>query len=177
MMPSQPDLITHLPTLRRYALVLARNADAAEDLVQEALLRAMEGSHTWKPGREERPWLLSILHNVHVSRQRRRAVEAAVAQDAERAPPAAISAPQPEQVHFSQTMAALMQLPDEQREVLVLVAIEGLSYKDAADILGWPVGTLMSRLGRAREVLRAASGRDASASGQDASRPSLRVVR
>ena len=107
MMPSQPDIITHLPTLRRYALVLARNADGAEDLVQEALLRAMEGSHTWKPGREVRPWLLSILHNVHVSRQRRRAVEAAVAQDAGLAPLTAFPAPQPERVHFNQWTSPL----------------------------------------------------------------------
>ena len=74
-------------------------------------------------------------------------------------------------------MTALMRLPEEQREVLVLIAIDGLSYKDAADVLGLPIGTLMSRLARARQALREATGRDKTSSEQAAVSPTLRLVR
>ena len=77
----QPDVEPHLGVLRRYALVLTRSGDEAEDLVQEALVRAMAAAHTWRPSREVRPWLLAILHNVHVSRRRRQQVEAAWARE------------------------------------------------------------------------------------------------
>jgi RNA polymerase sigma-70 factor (ECF subfamily) len=172
-MPTGPDIRPHLPALRRYALALARDPDRAEDLVQEALLRALAGARTWRPGRAPLPWLLAILHNAHVSRGRRRALEAAAAEEAARRGPAAVAAPQPERVHLGQTVAALMRLPEEQRAALVLTAVEGLSYKDAAEVLGVPVGTLMSRLGRGREALRAATGRE---EGRAPARPALRVV-
>jgi RNA polymerase sigma-70 factor, ECF subfamily len=172
------DIPPHLGVLRRYALVLTRDPDQAEDLVQEALVRAMAAAHTWCPGREVRPWLLSIMHNAHVSRQRRRRVEAAAARELAWTAPRAVAAGQADRVHLGRTMAALMTLPEEQREVLVLVALEGLSYRDAAEILGIPVGTLMSRLGRARGALRAATGHGHQPT-PDASSPSppLRVVR
>jgi RNA polymerase sigma-70 factor (ECF subfamily) len=175
-MPTSAAIRSHLPTLKRYALVLTREPDQAQDLVQETLLRALAGARTWSPGREPLPWLLAILHNAHVSRQRRRSVETAAEQVA-RLAPAALAAPQPERVHFNQTMTALMRLPEEQREVLVLIAIDGLSYKDAADVLGLPIGTLMSRLARARQALREATGRDKTSSEQAAVHPTLRLVR
>ena len=79
---SQPlEVEPHLGVLRRYALVLTRSADQAEDLVQETLVRAMAAAHTWRPGHDMRPWLLSILHNAHVSRRRRQQVEAATARE------------------------------------------------------------------------------------------------
>jgi RNA polymerase sigma-70 factor (ECF subfamily) len=169
----QFDVEPHLGVLRRYALVLTRSSDEAEDLVQEALLRAIVGAATWQPARGLRPWLLSIVHNTHVSRRRRQQVEQAARGEltgAEAVTPAA----QFRRVELAQTMAALMRLPEDQREVLVLVAIEGLAYKDAAEILDLPLGTLMSRLARAREALRRAVGQ-----GDDAGRerPGLRVVR
>ena len=158
--------------------MLTRSFDQAEDLVQEALLRAVAGARTWRPGHEVRPWLLAILHNTHVSRQRRRSVEAAVAEQASWVTPTVLAPPQLERVHLSQTMAALMELPEEQREILILVAVEGLSYQDAAAILEIPIGTLMSRLARAREALRAATGRGEAPSAKPAAtRPSLRLVR
>lgn len=172
-----PDITAHLPTLRRYALVLTRNVDQAEDLVQETLLRALAGARTWRPGHSVQPWLLAILHNTHVSRQRRRSIEAAVVEQAEWISPAAVPPPQIEQVHFNQTMTALMSLPEEQREVLILAAIEGLSYRDAAEILQIPMGTLMSRLARAREALRAATGRGEGSAPEPTVRPALRLVR
>jgi RNA polymerase sigma-70 factor (ECF subfamily) len=176
-MPATPDIRTHLPALRRYALVLTRDPDQAQDLVQEALLRALAGASTWSPKRALLPWLLAILHNTHVSRQRRRSVETEFAEQTARLSPAIIGPPQLERVHFAQTMTALMQLPEEQREVLVLTAIEGLSYKDAADVLGLPIGTLMSRLRRAREALRTASGRDEPSTERTTTRRALRLVR
>lgn len=169
------DIPPHLGVLRRYALVLTRDADEAEDLVQEALLKAIGAAHTWQPGRPVRPWLLAILHNAHVSRRRRRQVEAACAGELAQALPRSVPAAQPGRVELGRTMEALLTLPDEQREVLVLVALEGLAYKDAAELLGIPLGTLMSRLGRAREALRAAVGEGREAPARPAA--GLRVVR
>ena len=174
--PAQLDIPAHLGVLRRYALVLTRDRDEAEDLVQEALLRAIGAAHTWQPGRPVRPWLLTILHNTHVSRRRRRQVEAAVSGNlADILPPATMPADQPGRVELGRTLQALLSLPEEQREVLLLVAVEGLAYKEAAELLGIPLGTLMSRLGRARAALRLATGQGAAPGGRDG--PVLRVVR
>jgi RNA polymerase sigma-70 factor, ECF subfamily len=167
------DVEPHLGVLRRYALVLTRNPDEAEDLVQDALVRAIAGASTWRPGTDLRPWLLSILHNTHVSRRRRKQVEAAGARrlavdTSSSSPPAQLA-----HVQLGQTMAALMTLPDDQREVLTLVALDGLSYKQAAEILDLPIGTLMSRLARARDALRRAIEGGAA---DDGERPALRVV-
>ena len=168
------DVEPHLGILRRYALVLTRSADEAEDLVQEALLRAIAGAASWQPARGLRPWLLSIVHNTHVSRRRRREVELAARGELAQAEMPVVPAAQLQRVELAQTMAALMRLPEDQREVLVLVAIEGLAYKDAAEILDLPLGTLMSRLARARAALRRAVGQD---DGAGHERPVLRVVR
>lgn len=174
--PSDLDIPAHLGVLRRYALVLTRDPDEAEDLVQEALLRAVASARTWEPGRPVRPWLLAIVHNQHVSRRRRRQVEAACTVELEEQAPKAVPAAQPHRIQLNRTMQALMSLPEEQREVLVLVALEGLSYKEAAELLGIPLGTLVSRLGRARAALRVAVGEGRTAEAAP-SPPNLRVVR
>lgn len=169
------ELSKHLGVLRRYALVLTRDSERAEDLVQEAVLRALEGADTYRESGDLRKWLLAIVHNAHVSRCRRQKTERE-AEGAMAAQSAGVHAPpQTDSVDLGQTMKALMTLPDEQREVLVLVAIEGLSYRDAAECLDIPLGTLMSRLARARTALRAATGR--SAATEKAPGPNLRVVR
>jgi len=147
----------HLAVLRRYALVLTRDRTQAEDLVQEALLRALAGEHGRDPARHIRPWLLSIVHNTHVSRRRRATLESTVAKDLEAVATATVPAGQATRLELKRTIAALLELPEPQREALVLVAVEGMSYKEAADILNIPVGTLMSRLARGREALRATS--------------------
>ena len=170
----QVDVEPHLGVLRRYALVLTRSSDEAEDLVQAALVRAIAGAASFRQERGLRAWLLSIVHNTHVSRRRRRQVEAAAVGELARAEGTPLAAPQLHRVELAQTMAALMRLPEDQREVLVLVAIEGLSYRDAAEILSLPMGTLMSRLARAREALRRAVGHGDAAARE---RPALRVVR
>ena len=167
------DVEPHLGVLRRYALVLTRDADRAEDLVQEALVRAIAGAATWRAEQGLRPWLLSIVHNTHVSRRRRALVEAAGARELAAAAVPAAPATQQDRVELGQTMKALLSLPEDQREAIVLVAIDGLSYKDAAEILGLPLGTLMSRLARAREALR----RAVAGGYESGERPALRVVR
>jgi RNA polymerase sigma-70 factor (ECF subfamily) len=177
--PTGRDIAAEIGALRRYALVLTRDRDAAEDLVQESLARAIAGVRTWRPGNDLRRWLLAIVHNTHVSWRRRGRTEAAALEQAGWLAEGAAPAGQPERVHLGETVAALMALPEEQREALVLVAFDGVSYRDAADILGVPTGTLMSRLARGREALRAATGRGAgtAAEGPPRSRPSrLRVV-
>lgn len=148
------DVIGQLATLRRYARSLVKNSDDAEDLVHDALLRAYERKKTFRHGANLRNWLLSILHNVHIDRLRktrslnRRHDEAAV--EAEQSLPAA----QDHVVRLQQVRDAFYGLPEEQREALHLVAIEDLSYQEAANALDIPVGTLMSRISRARAQLR-----------------------
>ena len=147
------DVIGLLGPLRRYARSLTRDETQAEDLVQDTLVRAYERRGSFRPGGNLRGWLLSILHNTFIDHRRRHMAEfrrleqaAAVAETA--APPE-----QESRVRLQQVQAAFLSLPDEQRAALHLVAIEGLSYQEAANALKIPVGTLMSRLGRARAAL------------------------
>lgn len=149
------DVLAQLSSLRRYARSLVRNADDAEDLVHDALVRAYERKSTFRRGANLRSWLLSILHNAHVDRLRhkrsmdRRHDGAAVEMEQ------ALPADQEHVVRLSQVREAFFSLPEEQRVALHLVAIEDMSYQEAAATLGIPVGTLMSRISRARAQLRA----------------------
>jgi RNA polymerase sigma-70 factor (ECF subfamily) len=149
------DVVGQLTALRRYALALTRDEAAAEDLVHDTLLRAYEGRQTFQPGGDLRPWLLSILHNTFVGSWRSRKAELIrlerAAEVAERNHPGL--APEAA-VRLGQIHRAFAALPDEQRAALHLVAVEGLSYQDAAAALNLPLGTLMSRIGRARSALR-----------------------
>ena len=148
------DVIGQLAALRRYARSLVRNSDDAEDLVHDALVRAYEKKQSFRRGGNLRTWLLSIMHNAHIDRVRqnrslaRRHDEAAVEADQ------SIEAGQEHAVRLQQVRDAFFKLQEEQREALHLVAIEDLSYQEAANALGIPVGTLMSRISRARAQLR-----------------------
>jgi RNA polymerase sigma-70 factor (ECF subfamily) len=148
------DVLGQLGSLTRYARSLVRNADEAEDLVHDALVKAYERKSSFRRGANLRTWLLSILHNAHIDRLRqtrslnRRHEEAAVEFDQ------ALPASQDHAVRLKQVREAFFNLPEEQREALHLVAIEDLSYQEAASALGIPVGTLMSRIARARASLR-----------------------
>ena len=148
------NVIGQLAALRRYARSLVRNPDEAEDLVHDALVRALERKSTFRSGGSIRNWLMSILHNTHIDRLRReRAInrrENAVADLVDTVAPAG----QEHSVRLAQVREAFLALPEDQREALHLVAIEELSYQEAADVLNIPVGTLMSRLGRGRAALR-----------------------
>lgn len=140
--------------MKRYALALTRDEVSADDLVQSALLRAIEGRASFQGGRSLKTWLLSILHNTFVSDHRRRVAEHvrdanfAELQTSEAGPE------QEHAVYLRQIATRFVALPDEQRAALHLVAVEGLSYQEAADALGVPVGTIMSRLSRGRAALR-----------------------
>ncbi|MGV2072808.1 MULTISPECIES: sigma-70 family RNA polymerase sigma factor [Rhizobium/Agrobacterium group] len=148
------DVIGQLAALRRYALSLVRNADEAEDLVNDALVRAYEHQSSFRRGGNIRQWLFSILHNTHVdSLRRRRSAARRDAQAADLVDPV-VGAEQEHVVRLAQVRRAFLDLPEEQRQALHLVAIEELSYQEAAEVLDIPMGTLMSRLSRARARLR-----------------------
>ena len=157
MNPLKPrfDVLGQIGALRRYARSLTRDANDAEDLVHDALVRAYERRASFKAGGNMRAWLLSILHNAFVDGLRSRKSEAARSVESARMMERALAAPQEHSVRLSQVRDAFMDLPEEQRAALHLVAIEGLSYQEAADALDIPLGTLMSRIGRARAALRA----------------------
>jgi RNA polymerase sigma-70 factor (ECF subfamily) len=154
-----PDLVAALPRLRRYARVLTGDLSRADDLVQDTLARAWEKRQLWQAGSDLRAWLFTIMHNVHVNqfsiRQRRQA-ESSIDGD-ETAPGGweiPVRATQSDRIELVEVLAQIGRLPVEQREVLILAAVEELRYEDIARVQGVPIGTVMSRLNRAREKLR-----------------------
>ena len=151
-----------IPGLRRYARGLVRDTDAADDLVQDTLERAIS---RWGQQRgEARPWVYAILHNLAVSRGRRLARRGPHLEFGD-APEAALAEPplQEGAVRQADLLRAVADLAEEQRAVLLLVSVEGLGYAEAAEVLGVPLGTVMSRLSRARDRLRRAMEADAPA--------------
>jgi RNA polymerase sigma factor (sigma-70 family) len=142
-------LLACIPRLRRYARALLGERAAADDLVQDTLERGWRKLSSWRPGSDMRAWLFGIMHNLHVD-QLRRAVPPSVELDEDT--PAFV--PQADPLELRDMEAALKTLPAEQRAVLLLIALEQLTYEEAAATLGIPLGTVMSRLSRARERLR-----------------------
>src|SRR4249919_3339233 len=154
-MPAFHDLIEEqIPRLRRYARALTRNPERADDLVQDTLLRALAKEHLWQPDTNLRAWLFTLMHNQHVNDVRRRARNgSAVDLDSiSNALPATTDPTASRQLH--ELERALGQIADEQRQALLLVGMEGMSYEEAAAILNVPVGTVRSRLSRGRDSLR-----------------------
>ncbi len=147
------NVIGQLAALRRYARSLVRNPDEAEDLVHDALVRALERKSTFRSGSSIRNWLMSIVHNTHIDRLRRNRAAARREEAALEVADIAAPAVQEYSVRLAQVRDAFLALPEDQREALHLVAIEELSYQEAADVLNIPVGTLMSRVSRARARL------------------------
>jgi len=148
------NVIDELPALRRYALSLTRHPVDAEDLVHDALVRAIERHSTFRTDGNPRAWLMTIVHNLYVDR--RRSGASAASRDREFAVSTAdtLAPNQLDSVRLAQVRRAFDLLPDEQREAMHLVTIEGLSYEEAASVLGVPAGTVMSRISRGREALR-----------------------
>lgn len=149
-------MVAHLPRLRRFALSLTGNRADADDLVQDTVERALINLHRWERGTRLDSWMFRIAQNLFIdgtrTKKRRRAVvseslEAAgnVSVDGVRAAESKIA--------FTDLCRALGELPQEQRSAVALVLIDGMSYRDAAEVLGVPIGTLTSRLSRARETL------------------------
>ncbi|MGY6696320.1 MAG: sigma-70 family RNA polymerase sigma factor [Roseinatronobacter sp.] len=145
------ELHLHVKSLRRYALVLTRNSVAADDLVQETLVKAIAKADTWQPGSDLRPWLFRIMHNTHIS-DLRRAKHRAVTGD--ELPEPVANDCQHTSLELKQVLSALDHLPEAQRHPIILIALREMSYAEAARSLGVPLGTFMSRLGRGREALR-----------------------
>jgi RNA polymerase sigma-70 factor, ECF subfamily len=169
------DVLDQLGALRRYAMSLVRSPDEAEDLVQDALVRAYEKQGTFRTGGNLRTWLMSIVHNAHVDRLRRGRSRAARENVVASLAPEVMAAPQDVSLRLKQLQVAFFALPEDQRAALHLVAIEDLSYQEAADALGVPVGTLMSRVSRARARLRAFED-EATGRSDTPSSPHLKLV-
>lgn len=153
--PASTSLVGHIPDLRRYARALTGDAWAADDLVQDTLERACERWQLWAAGSDLRAWLFTLMHNLFVDGARR-----ALRQQASQHVDVADVAHElvgpggaPEQALDLQR--CLLRLPPEQREVLLLVTLQDLGYEEVARITGVPIGTVMSRLSRGRERLRA----------------------
>jgi len=140
--------------MRRYARSLTRDRDDADDVVQDALVRAIERQATYQQGRDRRRWLLAIVHNVFISGTRREAAEARRNDRFAETQVAHSEAPQELHARLAEIARSFAALPDHHRAVLHLTAIEGLSYQECADVLGVPTGTIMSRIARARAALR-----------------------
>lgn len=145
------DVAAQAPALKRYALALTRDGDVAEDLVQDTLARAMSREHLWHGG-SLRAWLFTILTNLDRNRRRSLAVRPSTDEFEDRH----FAVPPSDPMVRRAIENGVASLPADQREVLLLVALEGLSYREVADVQDVPIGTVMSRLSRARSALRAA---------------------
>jgi len=147
-----------IPRLRRYARALTRDINAADDLVQDCLTRALSKVHLWQTGTDLRAWLFTILHNQYVNHVRR-AVREGSAVGLSDSEPLLTSAPnQGKRLELRDLERAIAKLPEEQRSVLLLVGLEGMRYEEVAAVLDVPVGTIRSRLSRGREMLRQLMG-------------------
>lgn len=156
----EDELTTLLPRLRRFAHGLSRNPADADDLTQLTIERALRSREQWQPGTRLDAWAYRIMRNLWIdtarSRARKEKLEAAP-EDAESVgedPRDAIHA----SIDLKRIMEAMNRLPDEQREVVALILIEGLGYREAAELLGLPIGTISSRLVRGRTALLALVG-------------------
>ncbi len=148
-------LVAALPKLRRYAMSLCRRGDVADDLVQTAVERAVAARARFDPRTPVDPWLFRILRNAWIDMSRRRASRGAEIDIADAPQAATVDGPRVTEatLMLRKTEEAMLSLPVEQREVIHLVCFEDLSYAEAAEVLGVPVGTVMSRLARGRIAL------------------------
>jgi RNA polymerase sigma-70 factor, ECF subfamily len=150
----------HIPSLRRYARALARDVVWADDLVQECLTRALSKLDLWRDGTDLRAWLFTILHNQYVNHVRRSIRIGATSEFDEAAPRLSQPANQEKSLELRDLDRALGLLSADQRAVILLIGLEGLSYAEVGAMLGIPVGTVRSRLSRGRLVLRELMGVD-----------------
>jgi RNA polymerase sigma-70 factor, ECF subfamily len=175
MVVEAASLEAHIPGLRRFARALVRgDRERADDLVQDSLERALSRWHLRRAEGDLRGWLFTILYNRFVSeqqRQRRRGVHNELTEAIEAELPQ-LKGGQDEAIEHRDLLRAFAALPEEQRAVLLLVAIEDLSYEQAARVMGVPIGTVMSRLSRGRERLRQLMER-----GSDGPAPAARNAR
>jgi RNA polymerase sigma-70 factor (ECF subfamily) len=151
-------IITHIPHLRRYARALTGNHALSEDLVQDTLERAWRRIALWRPGSDLRAWLFTIMHNLYVN-QLKAGARGLGRNTARGELDLPVSPAQEDRLELRDLHKALQRLPHEQREVVLLIGLEQMSYDEAAKVLGVPIGTVMSRLSRGREQLRSMMNR------------------
>jgi RNA polymerase sigma-70 factor (ECF subfamily) len=151
-------IIEHVPHLRRYARALTGDVASADDLVQDTIERGWKRMALWRPGSNLRAWLFTIMHNLYVNQRKagHRSISLAPEHPAY---DASTAAPLDQQLELIDLNRALQRLPAEQREVVLLIGLEQMSYVEAAKVLGVPIGTVMSRLSRGREQLRSLMSR------------------
>ena len=154
----QPELLAAIPRLRRYARVLTGDATRADDLVQDTLARAWEKRRLWQAGTDLRAWLFTVMHNVYVNQLALLRRDAAnISLDADTSGLAwqlPVRGNQVDRVELLEVVAQMGRLSSDQREVLLLAAVEEMRYEEIAAVLSVPIGTVMSRLSRARDKLR-----------------------
>jgi RNA polymerase sigma-70 factor (ECF subfamily) len=158
-------IIEHVPHLRRYARALTGDLASAEDLVQDTIERGWKRMGLWRPGSNLRAWLFTIMHNLYVNQLKAGHLRTSTGAE-QHAHDVSVPPPQENQLELIDLNRALQRLPHEQREVVLLIGLEQLSYSEAAKILGVPIGTVMSRLSRGREQLRAIMNRATTTSAQ-----------
>jgi RNA polymerase sigma-70 factor (ECF subfamily) len=152
------DLENEIPRLRRYARALTRDTIRADDLVQETLARALRKEHLWQPGTDLRAWLFTMMHNLNVN-EVRRAVRDQTSVDIDDCSRILVATADPTgSRQLNELDRAIARLPEDQRQIILLVGLEGMSYEDVAAILNIPIGTVRSRLSRGRELLRKIMG-------------------
>ena len=150
------DLVQYLPRLRRFALTLTRNADDGDDLVQVVCERAILKRDQWQEGTRLDSWLYTMMRNMWISEIRKRKVRMGEGQvDAEESAELVTHVGPADQTYGNQLMVIVKSLPEGLSSVLLLVSVEGHSYREAADILEIPIGTVMSRMSKARQVMKA----------------------
>ena len=150
--PLRDDLVAAIPNMRAFAISLCGNRDRADDLVQEALVKAWNHLDSFQVGTNLKAWLFTILRNAYFSELRKTKREVADS-DGLMAARVAVPAEQHAHLDLKDLAKALAQLPADQREALILVGAEGFSYEEAASISGCAVGTVKSRVNRARAKL------------------------
>jgi RNA polymerase sigma-70 factor, ECF subfamily len=153
-------LESEIPRLRRYARALLRDTNRADDLVQDTLLRGLAKQHLWQPGTNLRAWLFTLMHNQHVN-DVRQSTKQGTTVDLDDVSAFLVATTDPSaSLQLRELQDAMARLPEEQREVVLLIGLEGLRYDEAAAILNVPIGTVRSRLSRARDSLRKLLDRD-----------------
>jgi RNA polymerase sigma-70 factor (ECF subfamily) len=152
------EIAAYIPNLRRYARALTRDVVAADDLVQDCLSRALDKMPLWRAGTDLRAWLLTILHNQHVSEVRRSIRRGITVECSDTQLLLSRPSNQDRVLELRDLDRALGQVPAEMRAVILLIGLEGLSYAAAGKVLGIPTGTVRSRLSRGREALRRLMG-------------------
>jgi RNA polymerase sigma-70 factor (ECF subfamily) len=165
------DILAEIPRLRRYAYVLLRDQVSADDLVQDSLERALSRQNLFQPGTNLRAWLFTIMHNLHVNSviKARRAPPSGSIDDVADSHRTAVAPSQGDHLVLRDLERALDTLSVDQRSVVVLVGVEGLTYAETAAVLDVPVGTVMSRLARGRNRLRSVmNGEDVDPSEREA---------